>query len=156
MWWPDEILQQKRFLLCINNQWKYENKQYIIEKPYKIATRNAKTNVEFSKICYIFWAFLKKQCLQKMGVTSIKQLPRPSKIASFSGNLNMKAILKVSFKNIDWFQKYEAFKSKIVKKLSFIRKMALKNHFQLQSLVFLKPVKNFEWNFQEDFHIEIH
>ena len=39
-----------------------------------------------------------------MGVASIKQLPCPSKIVSFSGKLNEEAILKVSFKNIDWFQ----------------------------------------------------
>ena len=60
-WWPDEILWQKHFLLCINNHWKYENKQYTIEKPYKIATRNAKKNFEFSKICWFnFRAFFKK------------------------------------------------------------------------------------------------
>ena len=28
--------------------------EYTIEKPYKIATRNAKKNFEFSKICKIF------------------------------------------------------------------------------------------------------
>ena len=53
------------------------------------------------------------------GVAAIKQLPCPSKIASFSGNLNGEALLKVSFKNIDWFQKYKALKSKIVKKAQF-------------------------------------
>ena len=41
-----------------------------------------------------------------MGVAGIKQLSSPSKIASFSGKLNEEAILKVSFKNIDWFQKF--------------------------------------------------
>ena len=59
-----------------------------------------------------------------MGMAGIKQLPCPSKIASFSGNLSVEALLKVSFKNIDWFQKYKALKSKIVKKHNFIRKMA--------------------------------
>ena len=54
--------------------------------------------------------------MQKIGT---KHLPRPSKIASFSGNLNGEALLKVSFKNIDWFQKYKALKSKIVKKAQF-------------------------------------
>ena len=44
----------------------------------------------------------------------LKQLPYPSKIASFSRNLNREALLKVSFKNIDWFQKYKALKWKIV------------------------------------------
>ena len=54
-----------------------------------------------------------------MGVAGIKQLPCPSKIASFSGNLNGEALLKVSFKNIDWFQKYKALKSKTIKKAQF-------------------------------------
>ena len=43
-----------------------------------------------------------------MGMVGIKQLPCPSKIASFSGILNQEALLKVSFKNIDCFQKYNA------------------------------------------------
>ena len=61
-----------------------------------------------------------------MGVASIKQLPRPSKIASFSENLNEEAILKVSFENIDWFQKYKALKSEIVKKAQFHKENGLK------------------------------
>jgi len=54
-----------------------------------------------------------------MGIAGIKHLPHPSKIASFSGNLNGEALLIVLFKNIDWFQKYKALKSKIVKKAQF-------------------------------------
>ena len=61
-----------------------------------------------------------------MGVAGIKQLPHPSKIASFSGNLNEEALLKVSFKNIDWFQKYKALKSKIVKKAQFHKENGIK------------------------------
>ncbi len=79
-----------------------------------------------------------------MDVAGITQLPCPSKIASFSGYLNEEALLKVSFKNIDRFQKYKALKSKIVKKHNFIRKMALKKNFPLQSFVFLKPVNIFK------------
>ena len=85
-------------------------------------------------------------------MAGIKHLPWPSKIASFSGNLNGEALLKVSFKNIDCFQKYKALKSKIVKKQNFIRKM---ENFPLQSFVFLKPVNMFEWIFQEGFPIEV-
>ena len=102
-WCADEILRL-RFLLCINNHWKYENKQYTIEKPYKIATRNAKKNFEFFKICWFLGPFLKKQCFGKMGMTGIKRWPCPSIIPSFLVNLNEEALLKVSFKNIDWFQ----------------------------------------------------
>ena len=66
-----------------------------------------------------------------MGVAGIEQLPRSSKIASCSWNLNKEALLKGSFKNIDWLQKYKALKSKIVKKHNFIRKMALENKFSI-------------------------
>ena len=44
---PPEFLDL-RFGLYSPNYEEYENKQYIIEKPYKIATRNAKKNLEFS------------------------------------------------------------------------------------------------------------
>ena len=60
-------------------------------------------------------------------MAGIKQLPRPSKIASFPGNLNEEALLKVSFKNIDWFQKYKALKkSKIGKKAQFHKENGIK------------------------------
>ena len=68
----------------------------------------------FPKFVRFLGHFLKKQCLWKMGVVGIKQLPCPSKIASFSGNLNGEALLKVSFKNVDWFPKYKALKWKII------------------------------------------
>ena len=61
-----------------------------------------------------------------MGVAGIKQLPRPSKIASFSWKLNGEALLKVSLKNIDQFQKYNALKSKIVKKAQFHKENGIK------------------------------
>ena len=123
-WWPDEILRQKRFLLCINNHWKYENKQYTIEKPYKIATRNAKKNFEFFKICWFLGPFLKNQCFGKMGVAGIKWGQRSSTIPPFLLNLNEEALLKVSFKNIDWFQicpfsKTTAFSKKALKTNKF-------------------------------------
>ena len=61
-----------------------------------------------------------------MGVAGIKRLPRPSKRGSFSGNLNEEALMKVSFKNIDRFQKYKALKSKIVKKAQFHKENGIK------------------------------
>merc|ERR1712016_423032 len=67
----------------------------------------------FPKFVRYLGHLLKKQCFWKMGVAGIKQLPCPSKIASFSGNLIGEVLLKVSFKNVDWFQKYKALKSKI-------------------------------------------
>ena len=56
----------------------------------------------------------------------IEQLPQPSKIASFSGNLNEEALLKVSSKNIDRFQKYKALKSNIVKMVQFHKENGIK------------------------------
>ena len=97
--------------------------------------------LNFPKFVRFLGHFLKKQCFWKMGVAGIKQLPCPSKIASFSGNLIGEALLKVSFKNIVWFQKYKALKSKIIKKHNFIGKM---ENFPLQTFVFLKPVNIFE------------
>ena len=61
-----------------------------------------------------------------MGVAGIEQLPSPSRIFSFSGNLNGGALLKVTFKNIDQFQKYKALKSKIVKKAQFHKENGIK------------------------------
>ena len=61
-----------------------------------------------------------------MGMAGIKQLPFPSKIVSFLGNLNGEALLKVSLKNIDQFQKYKALKSKVVKKAQFHKENGIK------------------------------
>ena len=69
-----------------------------------------------------------------MGVAGIKQLPRPSKITSFSGNLNEEAILKVSFTNIDQFQKYKALNSKVVKKEQFHKENGIKKQFSTSKL----------------------
>ena len=48
--------------------------------------------------------FLKKQSFQKMGVADINWGPYPSTILLFLVNPNEEPLLKVSFKNIDWFQ----------------------------------------------------
>ena len=77
------------------------------------------------------------QCFWKMGVAGIKQLPRTFKIASFSGNLNGEALLKVSFKNIDWFQKYKFSKNTAFSKNALKIGQILENsnfflHFLLQ------------------------
>ena len=66
-----------------------------------------------------------------MGMAGIKQLPRPSKIASFSGNLNGEALLKVSFENIDWFQIYKALKWEIMFDAIFLMKLCFFNDFWL-------------------------
>ena len=56
-----------RFGLYSPNQLEYENKRYTIEKPYKLVTRNAKKNFEFSKICKIFRAFFEKAVFLENG-----------------------------------------------------------------------------------------
>ena len=85
-----------------------------LKSPIKLQQEMQKKILNFPKFVRFLGHFLKKQCFWKMGVAGIKQLPRPSKIASFSGNLNEEALLKVSFKNIDRFQKYKALKWKII------------------------------------------
>ena len=56
-----------RFGLYSPNHQVHENKQYTIEKPFKIATRNAKKKFEFSKICKIFRAFFEKAVFLENG-----------------------------------------------------------------------------------------
>ena len=97
-----------------------------LKSPIKLQTEMPNIFLNFPKFVRFLGHFLKKQCFWKMGKAGIKQLPRPSKIASFSGNLNEEALLKVSFKNIDRFQKYKALKSKIVKKIQFHKENGIK------------------------------
>ena len=112
------------WLLCVLLTPK--NNPYNNEKPYKIVTRNAKKKLNFPKFVTFLGHFLKKQCFWKMGMAGIKQLPSPSKIASFSWKLNEEVLLKVSFKNIDRIQKYKALKSKTVKKAQFHKENGIK------------------------------
>ena len=99
------IFYSKNDFFCIStNQWHYENKQGTIKKPYKNATRNAKKFFIFFKNCWLLGPFSKKPCFWKMGMAGIKWWPCLSTRPSFSVNINEEAFLKVSFKNIDWFQ----------------------------------------------------
>ena len=100
-----------------------------LKSPIKLQQEMQKKIWNFPKFVRFLGHFLKKQCFCKMGVAGIKQLPCPSKIASFSGKLNGEALLKVSFKN----QKYRALKSKIVKKAQFHKENGIKKtiiHFK--------------------------
>ena len=65
--------------------------------------RNAK-KFEFFKICWFLGPFLKRQCFGKMGMAGIKLGSHSSTIPSFLVIFNEEALLKVLFKNIDWFQ----------------------------------------------------
>ena len=85
-----------------------------LKSPIKLQQEMQKKIWNFPKFVRFLGHFLKKQCFWKMGVAGIKQLPRPSKIGSFLRNLNGEAFLKVSFQNVDWFQKYKALKWKIL------------------------------------------
>ena len=97
-----------------------------LKSPIKWQQEMQKNFLNFPKFERFLGHFLKKQCFWKMGVAGIQQLPRPSKRASLSGKLNEEALLKVSFKNIDRFQKYKALKSKIVKKAQFHKENGIK------------------------------
>ena len=85
-----------------------------LESPIKLQQGMQKKILNFPKFVRFLGHFLKKQCFWKMGVAGIKRLPRPSKIGSFSWKLNGEALLKVSFKNVDGFQKYKGLKWKII------------------------------------------
>ena len=85
-----------------------------LKSTIKLQQEMQKKILNFPKFVRFLGHFLKKQCFGKMGMAGIKQLPRPSKIASFLWTLNGEALLKVSFKNVDWFQKYKALKWKII------------------------------------------
>ena len=98
-----------------------------LKSPIKLQQEMQKKILNFPKFVGFLGHFLKKQCFWKMGVAGIKQLPCPSQIASFSRNLNGEALLKVSLKNIDLFQKYKALKSKVVKKAQFHKENGIKN-----------------------------
>ena len=53
--------------LFLRNHSKFDNMQYIIEKPYKMVTKNAKKNSNFSTFVRFLGPFLKKQRFWKMG-----------------------------------------------------------------------------------------
>ena len=64
--WDFMAVKLRRFLLCINNHWEYENKQYTIEKPYKFSTRNAEKIWIFQNLL-VFRAFFEKAVFWENG-----------------------------------------------------------------------------------------
>ena len=105
-----------------------------MKRSIKLQQDMQKKSLNFPKFVRLLGHILKKQSFWKMDVVGIKQLPCPSKIASFSENLYEEAILKVSFKNIDWFQKYKALKSKIAEKAQFHKENGIKKQFSTLGL----------------------
>ena len=59
-----------------------------LKSPIKLQQEMQKKILNFPKFVRFLGHFWKKQCFWKMGMAGIKQLPRPSKIASFSWKLN--------------------------------------------------------------------
>ena len=114
-----------------------------LKSPTKLQQEMRKKILNFPKFVRFLGHFLKKQCFGKMGLAGIKQLSSPSKIASFSENLNEEAILKVSFKNIDWFQENKASKSKIVKKAQFHKENDIKKQFSTSKLCISETSQHF-------------
>ena len=97
-----------------------------LKSPIKLQQEMQKKILNFPKFVRFLGHFLKKQCFGEMGMAGIKQLPRPSIIPSFLGNLNGETLLKISCKKIDRFQKYKALKSKIAKKAQFHKENGIK------------------------------
>ena len=116
---PEKMVDTPNFLIyvlvCTTQTTKsIKTNDIPLKSPIKLQQEMQNFFLNFPKFVRFLGHFLKKQCFWKMGVAGIKQLPRPSKIASFSWKLNGEALLKVSFKNVDWFQKYKALKWKII------------------------------------------
>ena len=63
-----------------------------------------------------------------MGKAGIKQGPRPSTTLPFLVNLNEKTLLKVSFKNIDWFQSFPNSKNTAFSKYGPVNPLILKKN----------------------------
>ena len=122
--WDETVVKLK----CRKNHWEYENRQGTIKKPYKNATRNAKKN-NFFKNCWLLGPFSKNQCFWKMGMAGIKWWPCLCTTPSFSANSNEEAFLKISFKNIDWFQ--ITFSKKALKTKNFWKILNFFLHFYL-------------------------
>merc|ERR1711905_80106 len=83
-WWipPDFLIY---VLVCIVQSTKNTKTNDIpLKSPRKLQKEMQKKILNFPKFVRFLGHFLKKQCFWKMGVAGIKQLPRPSKIASFS------------------------------------------------------------------------
>ena len=114
---------------------KTNNKQ--LKSPIKLPPEMQKKIFEFFKICWFLGPFLKNQCFGKMGMAGIKWGQRSSTIPPFLMNLNVEALLKVSFKNIDWFQicpfsKTTAFSKKRPKNQQILKNSKTFLHFWWQ------------------------
>ena len=75
-----------------------------LKSPIKMLQEMQKKKNNFFNNCWLLGPFSKKPCFWKMGMAGIKWWPCLSTRPSFSVNINEEAFLKVSFKNIDWFQ----------------------------------------------------
>ena len=120
-----------RFGLYSPKYQKYENKWYAIGKPYKIATRNEKKIWNFPKFVRFLGHFLKKQCFGKMGVTGIKQLPRPSKLVHFWGTSMGKPSWKFHSKMLTGFRNTKLWSGKFFFNAIFLMKLYSFNEFWL-------------------------
>ena len=78
--------------------------QYTIEKPYRMVTKNAEKNWKFSTFVRFLGPFSDNWCFRKMCVAGMKRGPCPTILYSFFTKLNEEALLKVSLKNLYWFQ----------------------------------------------------
>ena len=131
-------------LVCTAQSTKCMKINYIpLKSPMKLQQEMQKKIWNLPKFVQSLGHFLKKQRFWKMGMAGIKQLLRPSQIASFLRNLNGEAFLKVSFQNVDWFQKYNALKLKIVKRVQFHKENGIKKEFSTSKLCISESSQHF-------------
>ena len=74
-----------------------------LKSPIKMLQEMQK-KINFFQNCWVLGPFSKNLCFWKMGMAGIKWSPCLSTRPSFSVHINKEAFLKISFKNIDWFQ----------------------------------------------------
>ena len=107
--------------------------QYTIQKPYKWLPNMQKKKVN-SNFCHVFRDIFGKLIFRNMGMVGSKRGACPPIMYSFFMNFNEEALLKVSLKNLHWFQSYKSplFKNcpkKLIKVENFIFFFILGNNF---------------------------
>ena len=91
----------KKVSFCVSATTEIMKTNYVpLKSPIKLLPEMKKNIFEM----LVLRTFFEKVSFWKMGVAGIKWGPCPFTIPPFLVILNEEALLKVSFKNIDWFQ----------------------------------------------------
>ena len=92
------------------NFWRYSKTIKKCNTPLKSPIKWLARTQHFEKnfnFCRFLGPFLENYCFRKMGMAGIKCEPCPPILYPFFTKLNEKALQKVSFKNLYWFQSWK-------------------------------------------------